>query len=773
MNDSVRSPFRATQGRTTTTIAVLAALVMLALLALSPLIRAAEFEAGSVRLESLVPDDCYFFASFGGVDHCERNAASLGLYQLWQEPEVQAFAKNIVTMVRSQVEQPGMPVSKILDLMRGRVSIAVGDQTLVKGVVPVPAFVIGVDTGNKTEAFRQSFSMMLDGMLQHHGGPNAVKRSTFRFGQFEINDLHIAEANASLCYTYVDSMFLLGLNKYYLQRVLGNIGKANARTLEHDEAFHRTMTKLGNPDSTYLAYVNFRGFTNKLGPWMPPEVSEYLDLFGIHNVDGIALASVPAGTGSRELLYVDAPGEKTGLLRILAPKPAGMKALAFAPPETAFFLSTTLDLKGAYDEAMHILQTVNEQYFTMFQAKLHGAEGKIGLSLEKDLLAALGGEVSLFAGLPAGGGVIPEVVAVVGVKDRAAFERCLAVPLSMAPNLQFKTLEYEGSQVKYLPAQAGGPPITPSYAIVDDLMVIGTSPNSVKQVIHSRTEKRPCLADNPEFKAARAQLIGKDPCCFQYIDLKRIVTALYATAAPFLQGVQGQVDQMGIPVDMALLPTVDTLAKHLSAAASAWSSDGDGILAEGVSPFGLGAISTLAFAAASSLEKASIPDTHRGVVRAEAVPAPEHGRGVSRSDAVEPSKPSNASRAASPSRDADRFYEKKDWANAVKAYRSVVEATPNDGSAWFNLGFSLHSLREYDDAIQAFQKAAELNPRRKALSLFNVACGYAQKTEKDHAFEWLRKALDAGLDPKQLEGDSDLEGLRGDPRFGELTKKVY
>src|SRR5262249_40421302 len=137
-----------------------------------------------------------------------------------------------------------------------------------------------------------------------------------------------------------------------------------------------------------------------------------------------------------------------------------------------------------------------------------------------------------------------------------------------------------------------------------------------------------------------------------------------------------------------------------------------------------------------------------------------------------PSKPAARVAAAAPSRDADRYFAAKDWAKAAAAYDKGVTEMPSGSRAWFNLGFSLHNLGKYDDSIPAFERAAELDAKQRPLSYFNVACGYSLKKDKDHAFEWLRKAHDVGLDPKHLEGDPDLENLRSDARFGELTKKV-
>jgi len=73
--------------------------------------------------------------------------------------------------------------------------------------------------------------------------------------------------------------------------------------------------------------------------------------------------------------------------------------------------------------------------------------------------------------------------------------------------------------------------------------------------------------------------------------------------------------------------------------------------------------------------------------------------------------------------------------------------------------------QQYDEAIRAFEKAIEAGYREDASS-YNIACGYALKGERDRAFEWLRKAEEAGFrTDKYLSSDDDLDNLRSDPRF--------
>ena len=50
--------------------------------------------------------------------------------------------------------------------------------------------------------------------------------------------------------------------------------------------------------------------------------------------------------------------------------------------------------------------------------------------------------------------------------------------------------------------------------------------------------------------------------------------------------------------------------------------------------------------------------------------------------------------------------------------------------------------------------------------MYNLACAYSQLDQKDDAFDWLFKAIDAGFDEAStIRRDDDLDNLRGDPRY--------
>ncbi|MFN0149564.1 MAG: M56 family metallopeptidase [bacterium] len=117
---------------------------------------------------------------------------------------------------------------------------------------------------------------------------------------------------------------------------------------------------------------------------------------------------------------------------------------------------------------------------------------------------------------------------------------------------------------------------------------------------------------------------------------------------------------------------------------------------------------------------------------------------------------------------ASKHFLNRDWAKAAESFESLLECKPSDPQLWFELGYTNRALGSYDRSIQAYGRALALG-HRPAVAMYNLACAYSMKNERDVAFEWLQKSLGAGFSFKELlTNDRDLENLRGDPRFDGL-----
>ncbi len=117
--------------------------------------------------------------------------------------------------------------------------------------------------------------------------------------------------------------------------------------------------------------------------------------------------------------------------------------------------------------------------------------------------------------------------------------------------------------------------------------------------------------------------------------------------------------------------------------------------------------------------------------------------------------------------------QKQDWEGVMQTAKALLEIDEQNGQAWYGLGLALHSLGRLDEALEAHLKAAASpNTKISATACYNAACVYALKGEKDEAFVWLDKALNAGFNGfDHMAQDSDMDNLRDDPRFQKFMEE--
>ena len=118
-------------------------------------------------------------------------------------------------------------------------------------------------------------------------------------------------------------------------------------------------------------------------------------------------------------------------------------------------------------------------------------------------------------------------------------------------------------------------------------------------------------------------------------------------------------------------------------------------------------------------------------------------------------------------------------AEAVEAIRrglqvaeKHLELNPDDARALYLGAGALVQLGERERGIEWARRARAMDPEDSGV-LYNVACVYAILGQNDDAIACLEKSVSNGFGHREwLENDSDLDPLRGDPRFKALLSKV-
>lgn len=123
---------------------------------------------------------------------------------------------------------------------------------------------------------------------------------------------------------------------------------------------------------------------------------------------------------------------------------------------------------------------------------------------------------------------------------------------------------------------------------------------------------------------------------------------------------------------------------------------------------------------------------------------------------------------------AHEAFTREDWPAAVSAYKAAQARGITSPLIDFRLGYSLHMLKRYDEALACHLRAAQINhPALRIDALYNAACAYSLLNRKPEALKFLALAIDAGFaDKKQLTSDTDLNPLREDPDFKDLAASI-
>jgi tetratricopeptide (TPR) repeat protein len=127
--------------------------------------------------------------------------------------------------------------------------------------------------------------------------------------------------------------------------------------------------------------------------------------------------------------------------------------------------------------------------------------------------------------------------------------------------------------------------------------------------------------------------------------------------------------------------------------------------------------------------------------------------------------------AQSRMQEAESLYQAQKWNDAARAFEAITRAEPSNARAWGRLGAALIAAGSYEQATKALLKAVEIAPN--PADMYNLACAYSRLNVRDHSFEWLGKALDAGFpQPALIANDADLANLRADARYKEIAARL-
>lgn len=120
--------------------------------------------------------------------------------------------------------------------------------------------------------------------------------------------------------------------------------------------------------------------------------------------------------------------------------------------------------------------------------------------------------------------------------------------------------------------------------------------------------------------------------------------------------------------------------------------------------------------------------------------------------------------------EANDFYQKQDWLNALKAYGKILKLDSSNVGARYRYGVALLNLNKNAEAKAELENVFAASPN--AIFALSLARVYSRLNEKEKMFETLEKSTTlGGIAPETLTGEKDFMAFKNDARFLDLVKK--
>ena len=501
------------------------------------------------RAAELAPAETILLVQLPNLRQTALRIPKTDLYQIWREPEVQAF------MEKPRRKAPWMSewekrFEEIARVAPGEVFVAF---TSFDG--PRPGFVGGFSFAGS--------SRQAEALAGH------LREPLFPGGE-------LASAVRSNWYFFATDADLLARA---IERFEGKPGPA----LAADPIFQKTIAPLGaghdlvlygKPDALSGRLDVLAGLGGKTAPG--PQAP-------------LAMATKIDGGKLHDTIFLPGNSEPT-------PTALSRQTLLLASPQTLLYYVTdlgSLSPVAGSGMALALLPGL---------AGMEQSLAEKGLSW-KDLPQAFGPELGAMIEWPEDA-ALPTLLLASEIRDPAK-ARTFADLLAAAPTADSSGKPGEPSGVILLKTPLSGLSfVRPALALADRFALLGLSPETVTGALPRTLPGATTLGQVPTFQEV-APLIPAGASAFGYLDFPRLFERVYRMTRPFITLSLAFSVEAGAQWDAGKLPPVEAISKHLSASVIAQSRSEHGVLIESIGSLTL---PELLFGVSASTLASGLPD---------------------------------------------------------------------------------------------------------------------------------------------------------------------
>ncbi|MDD5073350.1 MAG: DUF3352 domain-containing protein [Candidatus Omnitrophica bacterium] len=318
--------------------------------------------------------------------------------------------------------------------------------------------------------------------------------------------------NTDLAYTNIKDLLIIGAGKKAAASCIDVVNK-DRPSLSQDKDYISTMLKLSK-NASVAVYGNIGSLVShvKQPAAANEQISKMLGLYSGFKTMGYAYF---AGNKKLEAVFFYDRAKMIPLYaKLYSLAPRKDETVKFAPENAISYQWGTFDFKSYWEYISSEMERQSAQAGQPDKAfplkgLVSGLEAKIGMSLDNDLIPALGDEAAFILMDINVEGLLPmmEFVACFKVKNKATIEKALDSLLKDG-EISLQSEGYKGVDLKYINLPFGTD-LQPSYCYMGDYLLVSLGRKPIKASIDTSKGDLKSLLENEDFKAVNHGLTGE------------------------------------------------------------------------------------------------------------------------------------------------------------------------------------------------------------------------------------------------------------------------
>jgi hypothetical protein len=453
---------------------------------------------------------------------------STALGQMLQDPQVEPLVRHLygsaAEAVANMKERVGLSLPELLAIPQGELAVA-----LVASEEGPPELVALLDVGDQLSNARKLLARVTEAL--ERSGARKTERS---FGDTKLAVYEgVGDKKRTLIFFEKGSAVVVGSSAAVLEHVISAWnGKQEASdTLAHDAGFAAVMRGSRHPDqkphvvwfADPIALMRSIGQDN-------PGVQVSVAMLPVLGLDGLkALGgsfTFDAGQfDSVAVWHVLLASPRDGVPNMIAFEPGEMEPEPWVPADAASYMTLHWDFQTTFDELVALYDGFRGEG-ALVQLVGKRAKESIGIDVEKELLPALAGRVSLCSRIQRPIDLRSAATAVgIELNDPEAFGELLQEVVAKHEAL-LERKSYGGKEYfqitprRRTDAETGPPQPIPCFGIVGDYLMLANHPGLYEKIVLTRQGGMESLADSPDFQRVlsniRRQSGGREPAMISF-----------------------------------------------------------------------------------------------------------------------------------------------------------------------------------------------------------------------------------------------------------------